>query len=153
MIGSKPTRDGEAAREREMHARVHAEAAAAAVDPPVRIRAEAMSERAEAISTGCRAVAEPSSAMRCKPSITEGAAAPSAAALRMRRHQERRRDGLRCMMVELRETEVTALIRKGLLDDARYDLQAVKNAFYALLEHLGVGSCSTHFSTRRWTHD
>jgi hypothetical protein len=31
--------------------------------------------------------------------------APSAAALRMRRHRERRRDGLRCMAIELRETE------------------------------------------------
>ena len=29
--------------------------------------------------------------------------APTAAALRMRRHRERRRDGLRCMTIELRE--------------------------------------------------
>jgi hypothetical protein len=61
--------------------------------------------------------------------------APSAAALRMRRHRERRRDGLRCMTIELRETEVTALIRKGLLsDDARNDLKAVKRAFYGFLD-------------------
>ena len=40
--------------------------------------------------------------------------APSAAALRMRRHRERRRDGLRCMTIELRETEVTALIISSL---------------------------------------
>lgn len=60
---------------------------------------------------------------------------PSAAALRMRRHRERRRDGLRCMTIELRETEVTALIRKGLLsDDARNDLKAVKRAFYGFLD-------------------
>lgn len=42
---------------------------------------------------------------------------PSKAALRMRRHRERRRDGLRCMTTELRETEVTALIQKGFLKD------------------------------------
>lgn len=42
---------------------------------------------------------------------------PSKAALRMRRHRERRRDGLRRITVELREKEVTALIRKGLLRD------------------------------------
>lgn len=60
---------------------------------------------------------------------------PSAAALRMRRHRERRRDGLRCMTIELRETEVTALVRKGLLsDDARNDLKAVKRAFYGFLD-------------------
>ena len=62
-------------------------------------------------------------------------AAPSAAALRMRRHRERRRDGLRCMTIELRETEIDALIRRGLLEvDARNDLQSVRKAFYYFLE-------------------
>ena len=68
---------------------------------------------------------------------SDGVAAPalSAAALRMRRHRERRRDGLRCMTIELRETEVAVLIRKGLLkEDARDDLQAVKIAFYGFLD-------------------
>jgi hypothetical protein len=37
------------------------------------------------------------------------------AAERMRRHRQRRRDGLRCLIIELRETEIAALIRKGLL--------------------------------------
>jgi hypothetical protein len=60
---------------------------------------------------------------------------PSAAAHRMRRHRERRRDGLRCMTIELRETEITALIRKGLLkEDARKDLRALKSAFYGFLD-------------------
>jgi hypothetical protein len=60
---------------------------------------------------------------------------PSAAGLRMRRHRERRRDGLRCMTIELRETEVTELIRKGLLNnDARNDLSSIKRAFYAFLD-------------------
>ena len=62
-------------------------------------------------------------------------AAPSAAALRMRRHRERRRDGLRCMTIELRETEIDALIRRGLLEeDARNDLQSVRKAFYYFLD-------------------
>jgi hypothetical protein len=59
----------------------------------------------------------------------------SAAALRMRRHRERRRDRLRCMTIELRETEIGALIRKGFLkEDARNDLRAVKSAFYGFLD-------------------
>ena len=61
--------------------------------------------------------------------------ARSAAALRMRRHRERRKNSLRCLVIELRETEVTALIRKGFLkDDARNDLRAVKSAFYGFLD-------------------
>jgi hypothetical protein len=59
----------------------------------------------------------------------------SAAAERMRLHRERRRQGLRCLMIELRETEIDALIRKGLLKaDARNDLQAVGEALYAHLD-------------------
>ena len=59
----------------------------------------------------------------------------SAAALRMRRHRERRRDGMRCMTIELRETEVTALIRKSFLkEDARNDRRALKTAFYGFLD-------------------
>ena len=39
------------------------------------------------------------------------------------------------MTIELRDTEITALIRKGFLrDDARHDLQAVKKAFYVFLD-------------------
>ena len=39
------------------------------------------------------------------------------------------------MTIELRETEVMALIRKGLLsDDARNDLKAVKKALYGFLD-------------------
>jgi len=39
----------------------------------------------------------------------------SPAAERMRRHRQRRRDRLRCVTVELRETEIEALIYRGLL--------------------------------------
>ena len=63
------------------------------------------------------------------------AAAISRAALRMRRHRERRRDGLRCVTIELRETEITALIRKCFLkEDARNDRRAVLSAFYGFLD-------------------
>ena len=42
---------------------------------------------------------------------------------------------MRCMTIELRETEVTALIRKSFLkEDARNDRRAVKSAFYGFLD-------------------
>ena len=60
----------------------------------------------------------------------------SAAAERMRRHRQRRRDGLRCLIVELRETEVDMLIRKGVLRaDSRHDYGSVQSALYAFLDH------------------
>ena len=51
--------------------------------------------------------------MTAIPPTTEPAAR-SAAAERMRRHRQRRRDGLRCSMIELRETEVDALLAQML---------------------------------------
>ena len=39
----------------------------------------------------------------------------SPAASRMRLHRQRRRLGLRCIVIELRETEVDELVRRGLL--------------------------------------
>jgi hypothetical protein len=61
--------------------------------------------------------------------------ARSAAAERMRLHRQRRKKALRCLTIELRETEVDALIRKGLLEaDARNDRLAVMNALHAHLE-------------------
>lgn len=64
----------------------------------------------------------------------------SPAADRMRLHRQRRREGLRCLMVELRETEIDALIKKGLLNnETRNDAGAVKEALYAFLDStLGV---------------
>ena len=59
----------------------------------------------------------------------------SSAAERMRRHRQRRRDGLRCLYVELRETEVDALVRKGILKaECRDDHNAVLQGLYAFLE-------------------
>ena len=40
----------------------------------------------------------------------------SAAAKRMRYHCERRREGIRCVTIELRETEVTELVQRKLLE-------------------------------------
>jgi hypothetical protein len=59
----------------------------------------------------------------------------SAAAERMRLHRERQRRGLRCLTVELRETEIDTLIRRGMLKaDARNDPSAVCKALYAHLD-------------------
>jgi hypothetical protein len=57
--------------------------------------------------------------------------ARTAAAERMRLHGERRRRGLRCLMIQLRETDVDALIRGGLLEqETRNDRNAVLKALY-----------------------
>jgi hypothetical protein len=60
----------------------------------------------------------------------------------MRRHRQRRREGVRCLNVELRETEIDALIRKGFLkQETRNDLHLVLEALYAHLDHtLGATS-------------
>jgi hypothetical protein len=59
----------------------------------------------------------------------------SAAAFRMRRHRARRKGNLRCLTIELRETEVGSLIRKGYLEsEMRNDLSAVRSALYAFLD-------------------
>jgi hypothetical protein len=59
----------------------------------------------------------------------------SAAAERMRAHRQRRRDGLRCLMIELRETEIDVLIRKELLKpETRNNPTALRAALYAFLD-------------------
>jgi hypothetical protein len=46
-----------------------------------------------------------------------------------------RRQGLRCVMIELRETEIDALIRKGLLKpETRNIPTALSEALYAFLD-------------------
>jgi hypothetical protein len=60
--------------------------------------------------------------------------ARTAEADRMRLHRERRRCGLRYLMIQLRETEVDALIRGGLLEqETRNDRNAVLKALYGHL--------------------
>jgi hypothetical protein len=59
----------------------------------------------------------------------------SGAAERMRAHRERRRKGHRCVTIELRETEIDLLIRRGLMKaDARNDRYAICNALYCHFE-------------------
>jgi hypothetical protein len=66
---------------------------------------------------------------------TAAPATHSPAAERMRRHRERRRDGLRCLTIELRETEIDALARNGFLKaDARNDLRSIEMALYEFIE-------------------
>jgi hypothetical protein len=56
----------------------------------------------------------------------------SPAAERMRLHRERKKNGMRCVMIELREMEIDALIRKGFLKaDARNDTQVIIDALYS----------------------
>jgi hypothetical protein len=60
---------------------------------------------------------------------------PNLAAERMRRHRQRRRDGLRCLMIELRETEIETLILKGLLKwETRNDRSAIIKALYEFFD-------------------
>jgi hypothetical protein len=63
---------------------------------------------------------------------TAAPATRSAAAERMRAHRQRRRDGLRCVMIELRETEIDVLLGKKA--DARNDEDAIRDALYAHLD-------------------
>jgi len=60
---------------------------------------------------------------------------PRSAAERMRAHRDRRKDGLRCVMIQLFEEEVDNLIRKGLLNaDARNNKYAVCEALHKHLD-------------------
>ncbi|MSP81280.1 MAG: hypothetical protein EXR02_09515 [Rhodospirillales bacterium] len=62
-------------------------------------------------------------------------ASPTSAAERMRRHRERRRDGMRCLWIELRDTEIDALVQRGLLKaETRNDQNAIADALYDHLE-------------------
>jgi hypothetical protein len=68
--------------------------------------------------------------------LTMTSAGRSLAAARMRLHRERRRAGLRCLMIELRETEIDVLVAKGLLNsETRHDSHVVRQALYAHLDH------------------
>ena len=73
--------------------------------------------------------------MPLPPLLSDKPASPTAAAERMRRYRQRRRDGLRCLVVELRETEIDELMRKGLLKpETRNNTSAIIDALYAHLE-------------------
>ena len=67
--------------------------------------------------------------------ILSAAKHPSTVAHRMRLHRARKLAGLRCLTLEVRETEIAALVRKGLLRaDSQTDDNAVRDAFYVLLD-------------------
>ena len=60
---------------------------------------------------------------------------PTPAAERMRRYRERRREGMRCQWIELRDTEIDALVKRGLLKaETRNDQNAIADALYDHLE-------------------
>jgi hypothetical protein len=53
---------------------------------------------------------------------------------RMRRHRQRRRDGMRCLQLEIRDTEIDELIhRKVLKEETRNHKQAIIDALYEFL--------------------
>ena len=67
--------------------------------------------------------------------IHSAAKHPSTVARRMRLHRARKLAGLRCVTLEVRETEIAALIKKGLLRaDSQTDDNAVRDAFYVHLD-------------------
>jgi hypothetical protein len=75
------------------------------------------------------------STVRSQTTMADSIPQPSLAAERMRRHRQRRRDGLRCFVIELRETEIEALVSKGLLkQETRSDANAIIQALYAFLD-------------------
>jgi hypothetical protein len=61
--------------------------------------------------------------------------ARSPAAERMRLHRERKKNGMRCVVIELRETEIDALITLKLLKaEMRDDREAIIEALYGWFE-------------------
>lgn len=64
-----------------------------------------------------------------------GRKAASSGAARMRLYRRRRREGLRCVTIQLHEAEVEALVRKEWLKpETRNDLAALTEALH---DHLG----------------
>jgi hypothetical protein len=64
--------------------------------------------------------------------LSQETATRSPAAERMRLHRQRRRMRLLCVVVELRETEIDELVRRGLLiEDARNDRVALRHAVHS----------------------
>jgi hypothetical protein len=60
---------------------------------------------------------------------------PSAAAERMRRHRQRRREGLIHIPIDLRSSEIDGLVRLGFLSaETRNDVTAVRKGLYQYFE-------------------
>jgi hypothetical protein len=72
------------------------------------------------------------------------------AAARMRRSRQRHAKGLHCLMLEIRDAEVEALVRRGLLaQENRADRAAVVKALYKLLDGT-LGRAQNTFDNRVW---
>jgi hypothetical protein len=57
------------------------------------------------------------------------------AAIRMRLYRDRRRKELRCVTIEVRETEIDILVQRGLLlGEMRHDPIAVRDALHSFLD-------------------
>ena len=74
-----------------------------------------------------------------QPLCPEGAAEPvvpcSPAAERMRAHRSRKKNGMRCVMIELHKTEIGALVGKGLLKpEMRNEASAIVDAIYSYFD-------------------
>ena len=64
----------------------------------------------------------------------------TAGALRMRASRQRRREGLRCVTLDLRESEIERLVQLGhLRQTERHDKNAVLLALYQFLDHSALG--------------
>jgi len=75
----------------------------------------------------------PSATTRLPPNADVATRSPGAE--RMRLHRERRRLGLRCLTIELRETEIDTLVHMGLLrGEMRNDANAIIEALYAYFD-------------------
>jgi len=60
---------------------------------------------------------------------------------RMRISRQRRREGMRCFTIEMRETEIDRLVALGLLSaDGRSDQNAVVQAIYRFLDQSLIGA-------------
>jgi hypothetical protein len=67
--------------------------------------------------------------------VTGNTARSTPGAIRMRAYRQRRKSGLICVTIESRQTEVTELIKRGLMKaDARHDLYAIRNALHGHLD-------------------
>ncbi len=69
------------------------------------------------------------------PIVASTRIARTRGAERMRRCRQRRRDGLRCYRLELRDSEIKALVRRGLLlASEQTNPNAVTQAMYAFFD-------------------
>ena len=60
---------------------------------------------------------------------------PSAGASRQQLYRQRKKQGFRCIRVEIRHTEVQELVRRGLLGSGESDtFQAIRTALYRHLD-------------------